>query len=70
MWSTFYFQKKHKGYLVASILIFPKLLSASLKSLLYLFIFNKTKRDIYFCRLNGILNSMLGKKSWYRPSID
>ena len=70
MWSTFYFQKKHKGYLVAFILIFPKLLSASLKSLFYLFIFNKIKRDIYFCRLSGILNSMLGKKSWYRPSID
>ena len=70
MWSTFYFHKKHKGYFAAFILIFPKLLSAFLKSLLYLFIFNKLKRDIYLSRLNGILNSMLGRKSWYRPSID
>ena len=70
MWSTFYFQKKYRGYFIAVFIIFPKLLSAFFKSLFYLFIFNKKKRDIYFCRLNGILNSMLGKKSWYRPAID
>ena len=70
MWSTFYFQKKYRGYLIAVFIIFPKLLSAFFKSLFYLFIFNKKKRDIYFCRLYGILNSMLGKKSWYRPAID
>ena len=70
MWSTFYFQKKYRGYLIAVFIILPKLLSAFFKSLFYLFIFNKKKRDIYICRLNGILNSMLGKKSWYRPAID
>ena len=70
MWSTFYFHKKYKGYFIAVLIIFPKLLSAFFKSLFYLFILNKKKRDIYFCRLNGILNSMLGKKSWYRPAID
>ena len=70
MWSTFYFHKKYKSYFIAVLIIFPKLLSAFFKSLFYLFILNKKKRDIYFCRLNGILNSMLGKKSWYRPAID
>ncbi|MDC0409743.1 glycosyltransferase [Pelagibacteraceae bacterium] len=70
MWSTFYFHKKYRGYFTAVLIIFPKLLPAFFKFLFYLFILNKKKRDIYFCRLNGILNSMLGKKSWYRPAID
>ncbi|MDC1092783.1 hypothetical protein OAS35_01605 [Pelagibacteraceae bacterium] len=70
MWSSFYFNRKYKGFLIAFILIYPKLLSSFIKTLIYLLIFNKKKKDIYFCRLSGILNSILGKKSWYRPSLD
>ena len=70
MWSTFYYHKKYKGFFLASLIIFPKLLSSLARSLFYLMIFNKDKRDIYFCRLSGILNSMIGKKSWYRPALD
>mgnify|MGYP001180098881 CR=1 FL=1 len=70
MWSTFYYHKKYKGYLIASIIIFPKLLSSFIKTIFYQLIFNIEKKNIYFCRMSGILNSMMGKKSWYRPSID
>ena len=70
MWSTFYFQKKYKGFLLAFIIIFPKLLSSIIKTTFYFLIFNKKKRDIYFCRLSGIFNSIIGKKSWYRPALD
>ncbi len=70
MWSTFYFQRKYKGFLLALIIIFPKLLSAIFKIVFYVLIFNKEKRDIYFCRLSGIFNSIIGKKSWYRPALD
>ena len=70
MWSTFYFQKKYKGFLLALVIIFPKLLSAIIKTAFYILIFNKKKKDIYFCRLSGIFNSIIGKKSWYRPAID
>ena len=70
MWSTFYYQKKHKGFLLAFVIMFPKLFSAFFKTLFYMVIFNKKKRDIYFCRLSGILNSLIGKKSWYRPALD
>ncbi len=70
MWSTFYFHKKYKGFLVALIIIFPKILSAIFKSLFYFLIFNKQKGYIYLFRLSGIFNSMLGKKSWYRPALD
>ena len=70
MWSTFYYHRKYKGFFVALIIIFPKLISSFFKTLFYLLIFNKEKRDIYFCRMNGLYNSIIGKKSWYRPSLD
>ena len=70
MWSTFYFHKKYKGFFTALVIIFPKLISSFFKTFFYLLIFHKEKRDIYFCRLSGILNSVFGKKSWYRPSLD
>jgi GT2 family glycosyltransferase len=70
MWSTFYFHKKHKGYYLALWIVLPKLLSSCIKTFFYLLILNSKKRDIYFCRLSGIFNSLLGKKSWYRPAID
>ena len=70
MWSSFYFHKKHKGFILAFLIIFPKLLSSVFKIIFYFFTFNKTKRDIYLCRLSGILNSIIGKKSWYRPKLD
>ena len=70
MWSTFYFHKKHKGFLLALFITSPKILSAIAKTLFYFLTLNKKKRDIYFCRLSGILNSIIGKKAWYRPAID
>jgi len=70
MWSTFYFHKKYKGFFLALMIIFPKLISSFFKTLFYFLIFNNRKRDIYFYRLSGIFNSVIGKKSWYRPSLD
>ncbi len=69
MWSTFYFHKKHKGFMVSLILIFPKLLSSFVKFIFYQMIQNKEKKDIYLCRLSGLFNSIIGKKSWYRPTL-
>ena len=70
MWSSFYFHSKYKGTLIALIIILPKLVSSIFKTFFYLLTFNTEKKDIYFCRLSGILNSIMGKKSWYRPSLD
>jgi len=70
MWSTFYYQKKYKGFLLAFIIVFPKLFSALVKTLFFLIIFDNKKRDIYFYRLSGLFNSIIGKKAWYRPAID
>ena len=70
MWSTFYYQKKYKGFFIAFLIISPKFFSAFFKTIFYFLIINKKKRDIYYCRLSGILNSMFGRKAWYRPSLD
>ncbi len=70
MWSTFYFHKKYKGFLLAMIIIFPKLISSLIKTIFYQIIFNKEKKNIYYHRLSGLINSILGKRSWYRPTID
>ena len=70
MWSTFYFHKKYNGFFLALINILPKFISSIFKTLFYVLIFNNIKRDIYFHRLSGIINSIKGKKSWYRPSLD
>ena len=70
MWSTFYFHKKYKGFLTALIIIFPKLVSSLFKIIFYFLIFNKRKKEIYLNRLSGIINSIAGNKSWYRPTID
>ena len=70
MWSTFYFHKKYKGFFKAIFIILPKLLTSLIKTIFYQLILNRYQRDIYYCRFSGILNSILGKKSWYRPSLD
>ena len=70
MWSTFYFHKKHQGFFLALFKILPKFISAIFKVIIYSILINKKKRDIYYCRLSGIFNSILGKRSWYRPSLD
>ena len=70
MWSKFYFNKKHFGYFVATISILSNLISAQIKFLYYLFTFNNFKRKIYQMRLSGLFNSMIGKKSFYRPNLE
>ena len=69
MWSLFYFNKKHYNYFYSLILVSPKFFSALFKSFFYMIIFNNKKSEIYKKRLSGLFNSILGKSSWYRPSL-
>ncbi len=69
MWSTFYFNKKYKGFLLALIGVTPKLFSSILKFLFFLIIFKKEKKEIYYQRFSGLMNSIIGKSSWYRPKV-
>ena len=69
MWSTFYFNKKHYGYLISLIKVSNKFFSSLIKMIFFLLILKKNKSKIYFQRFSGLLNSIIGKKSWYRPKI-
>ena len=69
MWSTFYSNKKYKGFLVSFLIVSPKMLSAVIKILIYFLSFNKKKKEIYQQRLSGLFNAIIGKDSWYRPHV-
>ena len=69
MWSKFYFNKKHHGYLIALFKVFKNLISAKLKFFYYLITLNTFKRKIYQMRLLGLISSMIGKNSYYRPNF-
>lgn len=69
IWSKFYFNRKHKGYFFALINGLPTFISAVLKYVLYLAIFNPKKSKIYLHRAMGYLNAAIGRKSFFRPNI-
>jgi len=69
MWSTFYYHKKHRGFIISFLIILPKLISATFKVLLYSLFFNRDKKEIYNHRLLGLVNAIMGKDSWYRPKV-
>ncbi len=70
IWSKFYFNKKHYGFLIAFLSGLPSFLSAILKFSLYLFLNQTKKKQIYSQRILGFINALLGKKSFYRAKID
>ena len=69
MWSTFYFNKKHYGYFFALKKTYKKLITSIIKYLFFTLTFNPIKKKIYLMRFSGLYNSIIGKKSWYRPKI-
>ena len=66
MWSKFYYNNKHYGFLIAILKISANFISACLKFLYYLLIFNSHKKKIAKMRICGIYSSVLGKKSSFR----
>ena len=61
MWSKF--------YLNAFLITFPKLITSVIKFIFYFILVNEYKKKIYIMRFLGLFNSMIGKKSFYRPKI-
>ena len=70
MWSTFYFHKKHYGLLTAYNKTLLKLISASLKYLIFSIIREDFDKKIYYARMSGIYNAMIGNNSWFRTNLD
>ena len=70
MWSNFYFKKKNNNYFLTALKFAPILLINFLKFLFFSIVFNYKKKIIYYMRMTGIFNSMIGKTSWYRPKLN
>ena len=69
MWSTFYYNRKYRGFLLSLIVVGPKLFSSIFKFFIFFIFRNKEKKEIYYHRFSGLINSIMGKSSWYRPQI-
>ena len=67
MWSKFYYNKKHYGYLFGILKTFKNFITAFVKYFFYFLIKNNYKKTIYKMRLLGLLTSYKLKESNYRP---
>ena len=70
LWSKFYYNKKHFGFIKAFLDGFPSFFSSIIKYLFYLITNNNLKKKIYLSRASGFFNALIGKQSWYRPNLD
>ena len=67
IWSKYYYSKKNYGSLISVVIFIPILLRIIIKILFYKVFNNKIKIVKYKSRLNGLLSSMVGKRSSLRP---
>ena len=67
--SAFYYNKKHYGFIFALFVCGWSFIKSLYKILFFSITGNNFKKKIYLNRASGYINSMLGKKSWYRPKI-
>ena len=66
IWSKFYFFRKHYGFLFSIIYFFPILIRSIVKFLYFQLTSNNKKKRKYLIRLDGLLNSIVGNKSYKR----
>jgi N-acetylglucosaminyl-diphospho-decaprenol L-rhamnosyltransferase len=69
IWSKFYYNEKHFGYLSAFLRGLPKFISSLIKYLFFLALKKKFKQKVYLNRASGFFNAAKKKSSWYRPKI-
>ena len=69
MWSSFYYSRKYKGFIKSLIFFLPKLLFSFFKFIILKILSKNYKSKIYQYRFLGLLNSIKGNKSFYRPKI-
>ncbi len=70
MWSSFYYSKKYKGFFKSLIFFSPKLFMSLFKFIFFKILRKNNKSKIYQHRFLGLLNSIKGNKSFYRPKIN
>ncbi len=66
MWSYFYFYKKNFSYFKALRKTFGRLIRSIFRIIFYSVVLKKKDRIIYTYRFLGLINSMIGNKSYYR----
>jgi len=66
MWSSFYFYKKNYSYSRAMFKMLGKLIKSFIKFNFYFLTFQKENKEKYLYRFLGILNSMIGRPSFFR----
>ena len=67
MWSLFYYNYKHFGFLTAYKITVFKFFLSIIKLFIGLILFNKKKILIYYYRINGLTNAFLRRPAWLRP---
>ena len=70
MWSKVYYDRKHYGVIYVFKNYFFHMILNFLKLIAFTLIFNRKKIIINYLRLSGILNSLIGNRSWYRPKVN
>jgi N-acetylglucosaminyl-diphospho-decaprenol L-rhamnosyltransferase len=70
IWSKFYFYKKHYGKIISLIIFFPTISRIIYKLFYSKIISDSEENRKYKIRLSGLLNSILGKKSFKRAKLD
>lgn len=68
-WSKFYYFKKHKNYISSFFICFPSLLKNLIQLIINIF-FNQKKAKFYYFKIEGLVASMLGFKSYKRSIYD
>ena len=66
IWSKYYFNKKHHGILISILIFFPIILRSILRILISKITRNSDTEEKYKNRLNGLLASICGKRSYKR----
>ena len=67
IWSKFYFNKKKYGRVFTTIIFIPLLIRILFRIILYKILKKENFLNKYRFRLDGLLKSMQGKKSYLRP---
>ena len=66
MWSWFHFYKKNYSFFYAFIKLSGKLVKSFIKTIFYSLFFNEDKKNKYLYRFLGLINSIIGRSSYYR----
>lgn len=69
IWSKFYYNKKHYGFLYAFLKNSPTFFTSIIKFSIYFLLNKNEKKEIYKKRIFGFINALFGKSSSYRPNL-